>query len=99
MVENPDRHRVGDHPRDAAGREWEVFVRPDGADPLRHVGSVSAPSVGVAYEQAETLFAWCADDVWLCPADAVERYSTHTLDDDAERVPVGPDGDERPRES
>ncbi|MUV57397.1 rSAM-partnered protein, Htur_1727 family [Halogeometricum rufum] len=101
MVEKPDRHRVGDTPRgadDTGGREWEVFVRGDDDDPLRHVGSVSAPSADVAHEQATKLFAWYADDLWLCPADAVRRYSTHDLDDDAEAVTLGTGDEERTHE-
>ncbi len=34
-----------------------MFVREDTADPLTHVGSVSAPSVDIAREQAASLFA------------------------------------------
>jgi rSAM-partnered protein len=99
MVEKSDRHRVGDEPRDGTGgREWEVFVREDGDGPLRHVGSVSAPSADVAHEQATKLFGWYADDVWLCPADAVRRYSTHDLDDDAEAATLGTGDEERMHE-
>mgnify|MGYP000215079648 CR=1 FL=1 len=75
-----------DAPRGATSREWEVFVRDEAPAPLRHVGSVTAPSVDVAYEQASRLFAWYASDVWLCPADEVARFSTHDLDDEAESV-------------
>ncbi|MFC6723075.1 Htur_1727 family rSAM-partnered candidate RiPP [Halobium palmae] len=89
MVQKPQRYRVGEYPRDAVEREWEVFVRDAEDDPLRHIGSISAPGVDIAYEQATKLFAWYSTDIWLCPADAVARYSTHTLDDRAE--PVIPD--------
>jgi rSAM-partnered protein len=58
-----------------------VFVRGAAAAPLRHVGSVSAPTDGAAHERATTLFARDATDVWLCPADAVSRYSIRPLDD------------------
>ena len=75
------RHRVGDAPRDAVETEWEVFVREAEGAPLGHVGSVSAPSGAAAHERAATLFGDDAPDVWLCPADAVHRYSTHALDD------------------
>ena len=94
MVEKPDRYRVGEHPREAVEHEWEIFVREEERDPLRHVGSVSAPSADVAYEQATKLFAWYANDLWVCPARAVHRYTTHTLDDDAELVELG-SGDEK----
>jgi rSAM-partnered protein len=99
MVEKQKRFRVGDQPREAVEREWEVFVRDATKKPLRHVGSISAPSAEVAYEQASKLFAWYATDVWLCPADAVSRYSTHTLDDHAEPVPLDTGGEERSYEA
>lgn len=99
MVEKPDRYRVGDEPRDDVELEWEVFVREGDDDPLRHVGSVSAPSADVAYERATKLFAWYADDIWLCPADAVRRYSTHTLDDDAEPTSLDSGEEERTYEA
>lgn len=86
MVERPERYRVGDHPRDATESEWEVFVREESPDPLRHVGSVTAPDATVAYEQATRLFAWYATDVWVCPAGVTHRFSTHDLDDEADPV-------------
>lgn len=108
MVEKARRERVGEEPRaDAdpsapgADREWEVFVRDDGSDPLRHVGSLTAPDVETAREQSARLFAWYADDLWLCPADEVARFSTHRLasadgDEAADEVEVRTDeGDER----
>ncbi|WP_276273885.1 Htur_1727 family rSAM-partnered candidate RiPP [Haloarcula litorea] len=93
MVEKARRSAVGDHPRGGDAREWEVFVREAQSEPMRHVGSVSAPTVEVAHEQATRLFAWFADDVWLCPAAEVSRFSTHDLDDDAEPAPH-PEGEE-----
>lgn len=93
MVEKTERSEVGDHPRGGERREWEIFVRDEESDPMRHVGSVSAPSPGVAHEQATRLFAWFAEDVWICPADEMHRYSTHQLDDDAVPAPH-PDGEE-----
>lgn len=80
MVEKEDRSRVGEAPRGDPTREWEVFVREDDEEPLRHVGSVSAPDAEVAREQSSRLFGWYADDLWLCPADEVRRFSTHDLD-------------------
>ncbi|RKS83040.1 rSAM-partnered protein [Haloarcula quadrata] len=68
-------HEV-DAPRGATSREWEVFVREDTADPLTHVGSVSAPSVDIAREQAASLFTRTAVTLWLCPADKTRRYQT-----------------------
>lgn len=99
MVEKLERYRVGDHQRDAVEREWEVFVRDASEGPLRHVGSITAPTADVAYEQATKLFAWYATGVWLCPADAVSRFSMHTLDDQAEPVPLDTDDEERSYEA
>lgn len=79
MAEHNDRSPVDDGPRSATEREWDVFVREETADPLRHVGSVTAPSPDVAHEQASSLFDRWARDVWLCPADAVHRYTSHSL--------------------
>jgi len=95
MVERPERASIGDHPRSDRETEWEVFVRDDTEDPLRHVGSITAPDAEVAYEQATKLFAWYADDLWLCPADPIHRFSTHDLDRDAEAVDVETEGEPR----
>lgn len=94
MVEKARRTRVGDEPRGGESREWEVFVREDCADPLQHVGSVTAPSAEVANEQASRLFAWYAEDLWLCPADELRRYSTHSLGEDAGADPELSDRDD-----
>ena len=83
MVENAERDRVGEEPRGAVEPEGEVFVRTGETAPLRHVGSVSAPSAAVAHEEATGLFGRDATDVWLCPAAEVCRYSTHSLAGDA----------------
>ncbi len=53
--------------------EWEVFVRESPDDAMRHGGSVAAPSSEAARERATALFGRHVTDVWLCPADAVER--------------------------
>lgn len=90
MVERPDRARVDSADR---GREWEVFVRSEEPDPLRHVGSVRADAADDAYVLASRLFAWYAEDVWLCPADETHRYTTHDLAD-ARTPPPPPAGDE-----
>ena len=88
MVEKARRSPVESDERGNPTRQWEVFVRDEEGDPMRHVGSVTAPSADVAYEQAARLFGWYATDVWVCPAEAMARYSTHDLDDDAEAVDV-----------
>lgn len=81
-MEETERTRVQDTPRSERGREWEVFVRTDGDGPLQHVGSVTAADADDAHDRASDLFAWTAEDVWLCPADETRRYTTHTLDEE-----------------
>lgn len=90
MVERPDRGRVESADR---GREWEVFVRSDEPDPMQHVGSVRADTADDAYALASRLFAWYAEAVWLCPAAATHRYTTHELAD-ARTEPPPTAGDE-----
>ncbi|MFB6171731.1 MAG: Htur_1727 family rSAM-partnered candidate RiPP [Haloarculaceae archaeon] len=77
-MDGPTQTRVADHPRAAVDREWEVFVRETDRDPLRHVGSVTAPDEDRAHERATALFDGAAG-LWLCPADAVVRYASHDL--------------------
>jgi rSAM-partnered protein len=72
-----------DAPRSDGEREWEVFVRETTAEPLRHAGSVSAPTAATAREVAEPLFEHAAAALWLCPADEVVRYAERTLGEDA----------------
>lgn len=73
MSERVERAR-STAPRATTGREWEVFVREDDAEPLTHAGSLTAPTREIAREQATQLLGWSATDVWLCPADEVERF-------------------------
>jgi rSAM-partnered protein len=94
MVEPTERRRIDDGDRAPNGREWELFVRSDGSDPMRHVGSVRAADAEGAYELASRLFAWHADDVWVCPSASMTRYTTHDLADDAQRVEPPTDPDE-----
>ncbi|OYR38761.1 Htur_1727 family rSAM-partnered candidate RiPP [Halorubrum sp. Hd13] len=79
MVEKTDRTAGAGGPRSADGRRFEVFVREEEADPLRHVGTVAAPTPDVAHEEASKLFAWYARDVWVCPAEETHRYSAESL--------------------
>jgi len=79
MVEKTDRTAGSGGPRSADGRRFEVFVREDEADPLRHVGTVAAPTPDVAHEEASKLFAWYARDVWVCPAAETHRYAAESL--------------------
>lgn len=82
MVEKAHRGRVEETQRSPdEEREWELFVREDEGDPLKHVGSVTAPTADTAHEEASRLFAWYAEDMWICPADEVVRYSTSAIDD------------------
>jgi rSAM-partnered protein len=64
-----------DDPRGDRTRAWELFVRESPEDPLRHAGSVSAPTAEIAREQAAQLFGWTAGTVWLCPADEARRFA------------------------
>lgn len=82
MVEKTSRSEHAGGPRSADGRRFEVFVREEESDPLRHVGTVAAPTPDVAHEEASKLFAWYARDVWVCPAAEVSRYSAESLADD-----------------
>ena len=79
MVEKTDRSEGANGPRSADGRRFEVFVREAESDPLRHVGTVAAPTPDAAHEEASKLFAWYARDVWVCPAAEVSRYSAESL--------------------
>jgi len=86
MVERTERRRIDGGDRAPNGREWEVFVRSDADDSMRHVGSVRAESADDAHELASRLFAWHATDVWVCPSAEMARYTTHDLADEAEAV-------------
>ncbi|WP_460560192.1 Htur_1727 family rSAM-partnered candidate RiPP [Halorubrum pallidum] len=99
MVEKTDR-TPEDGSRSTDGRRFEVFVREDEADPLRHVGTVAAPTPDAAHEEASALFAWYARDVWVCLADETHRYSAESLADESTgNAPGGDDaaGDGEPR--
>lgn len=95
MVEKSDREKVPSGRRAPDGREWEVFIRDEASDPLRHVGSVRAPGPDHAHESASRLFGWYATDIWVVPADTVHRYVGETLSDDAR--PVNGDGGDEER--
>lgn len=66
-------------PRGETTPEWEVFLREEPSESLRHVGSVSAPSATVAREQAADLFDWTAHTLWLCRAEDVARFTEREL--------------------
>lgn len=98
MVEKTDRTAGSNGPRSADGRRFEVFVREEEADPLRHVGTVAAPTPDAAHEEASKLFAWYARDVWVCPADKTRRYSAESLAEDvANGTPEGSGDADEPR--
>ncbi|MEZ3162865.1 Htur_1727 family rSAM-partnered candidate RiPP [Halorubrum sp. RMP-47] len=94
MVEKTDRRENANGPRSADGRRFEVFVREAESDPLRHVGTVAAPTPEAAHEEASKLFAWYARDVWVCPAAEVSRFSAEALADDAEGGASAEDADD-----
>jgi rSAM-partnered protein len=99
MVEPTERRRIDDGDRAPNGREWEVFVRGDGEDPMRHVGSVRAADPDGAHEIASRLFAWHAETVWVCPSAEVTRYPSHALAEHAPTVERPTDeGEPRNRE-
>jgi rSAM-partnered protein len=105
MVEKTDRTEDANGPRSADGRRFEVFVREAESDPLRHVGTVAAPTPDAAHEEASELFAWYARDVWVCPAAEVSRYSAESLADEGDseadegdsEAAEGADGTDEPR--
>lgn len=74
-----------DEPRGDGTPEWEVFVREDPTEPLRHVGSVSAPTAAVAREQVSSLFGWTAETLWLCPAAEVARFTDRDFGAETDR--------------
>lgn len=91
MVEKTDRTAGSNGPRSADGRRFEVFVREEEADPLRHVGTVAAPTPDAAHEEASKLFAWYARDVWVCPADKTRRYSAESMAENTDASGNAPD--------
>ena len=97
MVEKTDRSEDANGPRSADGRRFEVFVREAESDPLRHVGTVAAPTPDAAHEEASKLFAWYARDVWVCPAAEVSRYSAESLAGDAGGADADAEGADEPR--
>ncbi|WP_256562668.1 hypothetical protein [Halomarina pelagica] len=60
-----------------------MFVREREADTLHHVGSVSASTAQIAYEETTKLFAWYAKDI----CRGASRLRTLTVHDD----PFAPD--------
>jgi rSAM-partnered protein len=67
-----------DAPRSDGGSEWELFLREATTEPLRHAGSVTAPSADAAHERATGLFP-DATTLWCCPADEVARVTERDL--------------------
>ncbi|WP_254863059.1 Htur_1727 family rSAM-partnered candidate RiPP [Halovivax gelatinilyticus] len=62
--------------RETMAPQWEVFVRGERTESLRHVGSVSAVDATDARQHATRLFGWDAIDLWCCPAASVERLTS-----------------------
>ncbi|MFC7137922.1 Htur_1727 family rSAM-partnered candidate RiPP [Halobaculum litoreum] len=77
MSDTVERTRVDDARADDTP-EWEVFLRESPCEPLRHAGSVTAPTAEVAHEQATTLFPG-AGTLWLCRSDRVARFADRDL--------------------
>ncbi|MDG5820453.1 Htur_1727 family rSAM-partnered candidate RiPP [Natronococcus sp. A-GB7] len=81
MVEKTGRSRIdGEFAR--ASPRWEVFVRDEMSDQLTYAGSVIAGDGEAAHEHASRLFGWYAVEVWVCPADEIERYSSRESEGD-----------------
>jgi rSAM-partnered protein len=97
MVEKARRSAVESDERGNPTPQWEVFVRNEAGDPMRHVGSVAAASATDAHEHAGRLFGWYAVDLWVCPAESVERFSTRGLADERPDGDAGDDGSDEPR--
>ena len=97
MVEKAQRSGGDAGPRSADGRRFEVFVREERDDPVRHVGTVAAPTPDAAHEEASRLFAWYARDVWVCPSEETHRYSAESLAEEPTDRDRG-DGPDKQRE-
>ncbi len=98
MVEKEHRTPIESADRGNPTPQWEVFVRQEETDPMRHVGSVAAASGTEAHEHASRLFGWYAVDIWCCPADEVQRYSASGLaadTDDREEPAANEDSEPR----
>jgi rSAM-partnered protein len=78
MTDEANTFEAVDEPRGRQSLEWEVFVREGAEEPLTHVGSVTADDEDEAREQATTLFEE-GQAFWLCPEDAVVRYTDAAL--------------------
>ncbi|WP_435101395.1 Htur_1727 family rSAM-partnered candidate RiPP [Halarchaeum sp. P4] len=92
MVEKPTRYRVSE-PADCDD-EWHVFTRESEGDPPRHVGTLVADDPDDAHETATRLFAWYAEEVWVCRTADLHRYAATPRGDESPSTPeVG--GEER----
>jgi rSAM-partnered protein len=86
MVEKPVHYRIEHQPREGTDPSWEVFLRDEADDRLRHVGTISAPTERAAYDRARRLFGWFLHEIWLTPATDVHRFSADPPSDAAEPV-------------
>ena len=91
MVEKTRRTGTRE-PRGTTEPQWEVFVREREGDPMTHVGAIAAPDPEIAHEQASKLFSWYGRDLWVCPANAVSRFSTHEMTGDGDSETDGEHG-------
>lgn len=86
------RHGANEGESDSTLNEWEVFVRSNQTDPLRHVGSVSAAAAETAREHASRLFGRQAKEMWLTPAAQVHRRSSRSVADACRTLGPDPEG-------
>ncbi len=80
MSDQPTRQKAEPRSGEDTSQEWEIFIRLDKGDPMRHAGSVTAPSADIAHEHTSQLLIHHAQDVWVTLADNMHRYSTYRLD-------------------
>jgi rSAM-partnered protein len=98
MVEKARRAKV-ERPRPDADPAWEVFARDDEGDFLRYVGTVRAEDADEAHRETTRLFCWYAYEVWVCPADEMQKFSADAaVDEDGELAVPKPGTESRTHE-
>jgi len=91
----PDGRRAVTAPRSDGEPEWELFLCESPTEPLRHAGSVTAPSAEAAHERAMGLFPE-ATTLWCCPADEMARFTERDLGSDYREADEEGAADTRP---
>jgi len=69
------------------------------------VSAIAAPDAAIAHEQASKLFSWYGRDIWVCPVNAVTRFSAQEIasstdsarESDKDSRPAIPAGENEPR--